>query len=232
MNKTIVMIPAGGKGSRFGSEIPKQYHELAGIPVIIRTVSAFAQHGEIDKIVVNIDPSFEVFFKTQCEKYLPDMAKIELLTCPGKERQDTVLNALLKSESVKGVEIVLVHDAVRPFLTEQLISNIISAARKYEAVCPGVIPKNTIKEVDKEGIAEFTPKRASLREIQTPQGFRKGMLIAAYLEAESDGYFGTDSASLIEYIGEQVRVIDGEDNNFKITTPLDFITATALLTEE
>ncbi len=230
--KIIAIIPAGGHGSRFQSNLPKQYHSLLGKPIIIRTLQAFLSCKKIDKIIVNISPDFRDFLLEEFEKNKIDVSRIELLTTPGKERQETVLNALHNSEYVKDAEYILIHDAVRCMVSSQLIDNIINEVIDNHAVCPGLVPKNTIKEVDKGAISVETLNRSMLREIQTPQAYKKDIIYNSYVQADCDGFLGTDSASLVERMGINVKVIEGEEQNFKITTPMDFIFAEFLLTKK
>ena len=229
---TIVIIPAGGHGSRFESSLPKQYHTLFGIPIIIRTIQTFLSSDKIDKVVLNISPDFRDFLLEQFGKNNIDISRIELLTLPGSERQETVLNALNNAKAMKIAEIILVHDAVRCLVTKGLIERTIQEAEQNKAVCPGLAPKNTIKKVDDNSISEETIDRSSLREIQTPQGFKKAIISRAYLQAECDKFLGTDSASLVERRGQSVKVIEGEEQNFKITTPMDFALAEFLLAKK
>jgi dTDP-4-dehydrorhamnose reductase len=230
--KTIVIIPAGGHGSRFQSKLPKQYHLLSGKPIIIRTIQAFLSCDSIEKIVINISPDFRDFLLEEFNKNGIDSSRIELLTFPGKERQETVLNALNKSEYVKSSEIILVHDAVRCMISKDLINRTIEELSESTAVCPGLVPKNTIKKVNTNSISEETIDRSILREIQTPQGFKKEIIERAYSQAKNDNFLGTDSSSLVERLGTNVKVIEGEEQNFKITTPMDFVLAEFLLTKQ
>lgn len=228
-NKISLIIPAGGTGNRFGSDLPKQYHKLGATSILTRTIMQFAEIPDIDSIVVNIAPEYLEDIKKEIDSFVENYHKIEILTCPGKERQDTVRRALEKSQALAEADIILVHDAVRAGVTSDLILDIIREAIRTGAVCPGIMPKNTIKRIDSEAYAVETPDRTMLREIQTPQGFRKDILVRAYKRAARDSFFGTDSASLVERLGIKVKIIEGRDNNFKITTPSDYSAALKII---
>jgi 2-C-methyl-D-erythritol 4-phosphate cytidylyltransferase len=131
----------------------------------------------------------------------------------------------LSHDAVKDSEVVLVHDAVRPFASKELIQKIMLNAIEYGAAIPGLTPKDTIKQVTSENIIDKTIDRNKLRMVQTPQGFRYSIIKAAFDNALSQKFEGTDSASLVELLGKPVKVIDGEETNIKITTPLDKILA-------
>ena len=130
---------------------------------------------------------------------------------------------------IKEADIILIHDAVRPFVNQKLITELIENANKFGAVCPGIKPKSTIKEITMNNEVKQTINRDNLREIQTPQAFIKTLIIKAYTNARDINFFGTDSASLVEKINAKVTVIDGYEENIKITTPYDFNIAELLL---
>jgi 2-C-methyl-D-erythritol 4-phosphate cytidylyltransferase len=138
------------------------------------------------------------------------------------------MNAL-NSPEIKNSEIVLVHDAVRPFASSELVSNIIKAVKKYNAAIPATMPKETIKQKDNNDCVRLTYARSLLASVQTPQGFNKNILIDAYKKAKKDNFYGTDDASLVEHSGNKVKIIQGEETNIKITTPLDLEIAYLIL---
>jgi 2-C-methyl-D-erythritol 4-phosphate cytidylyltransferase len=219
--KCTVIVASGGEGKRFGADIPKQYLDLVGIPIIIRTLQVIDKVNSIDNVIIALDPNSRDFISKQISKH--GIGKRIDLVDSGKERFNTVYNAL-QSDVIKDTDIILVHDAVRPFASVKLFENIIVAADKYGAAVPGLLPKETIKSIDSNFVND-TIDRNSLRNIQTPQGFSKDILIDSYKRMNAEDMLITDDASLAEKSGYPVYVIEGEEWNIKITTPLDFIFA-------
>jgi 2-C-methyl-D-erythritol 4-phosphate cytidylyltransferase len=212
MNKLSVIIPAGGVGKRFGGTKPKQFHEIDGKAIIIRTLNCFIEAG-INNIIVSINHLWREYFEQLIKN-----AEIEhhiRIVEGGKERQNSIENALELLDST--TELVLVHDAVRPFISKELINNIISSAKKHGAVIPALPLRETIKQIDENGFVVRTHDRDSMVSVQTPQGFKYSILIDSYRKARKNGCFGTDDASLVEKAGYPVKVIEGEIANIKIT---------------
>lgn len=227
MNITAI-IPAGGLGKRYGASNPKQFTELNGIPIIAHTISLFQSLPEINKIVIPVHS--EWYGKTQeiVAKYKFD--KVKEIIIGGKVRQESVANAL-RTKSVQEADIILEHDAVRPLASIELIKKIISITEENGAVIPAVYPKETIKERTNSGTIVKTLDRQHHCSVQTPQGFWQELIISAYQNAAAANYFGTDSSSLVEFMGYKVTVIDGEEKNIKITTPFDTKIAELVLSE-
>jgi 2-C-methyl-D-erythritol 4-phosphate cytidylyltransferase len=219
--KSTAIIASGGSGIRFGSDIPKQYLELCGIPVFIRTLKVIDNVDNINNIIIALDPNRQDFVKEQISKY-GIRKRIDFVNS-GKERYDTVYNAI-KCKNIQSSEIILIHDAVRPLASTQLFINIIEATDKYGAAVPGLLPKETIKSIDGNFVKD-TIDRNNLRNIQTPQGFRKDILIDSYNQMNVEDVSITDDASIVEQSGYPVHIIQGEEFNIKITTPLDMIFA-------
>ncbi len=216
---TSVLIPAGGTGNRFGAEIPKQFTEISGIPIIIHTLKQF---WICDNIIIASHPEWIDHLKTLI--YEHSIPNVKAVVEGGRTRQESVYHAL-SHDAVQESEVVLVHDAVRPFASKELIQKIMLNAIEYGAAIPGLTPKDTIKQVTSENIIDKTIDRNTLQMVQTPQGFRYSIIKAAFDNALSQKFEGTDSASLVELLGKPVKVIDGEETNIKITTPLDKILA-------
>jgi 2-C-methyl-D-erythritol 4-phosphate cytidylyltransferase len=224
--KTLSIIPAGGTGRRMGGAVPKQYLLLAGIPVLARTLRLFQDSPGIDEITLAV-PEADIH-EVRCaivEKY--GLSKVGLVLAGGRERQDSVRNALLHVRADQ--EIIVVHDGVRPFITALLIERVVAAARRYGAVSVGVPVKDTVKEVNTEGWVEKTLSRQRLWLTQTPQAFHREILLAAYKKAEEDGVCATDDASLVERLGTPVRMIPGDEANIKLTTAEDMILAEGIV---
>lgn len=216
--KCSVVIPAGGLGKRFGGNIPKQYIEFAGKPILMHTISLFESMEEISSIVVSVHTEWYTRTNEMIKQY--GFKKVSELVIGGVERQDSVNNAL-HTQSVEESDVVLVHDAVRPLVTTKLIRKVIEVAEEFGAAIPYIRPKDTIKEITAREIVVKTIDRSKLVLVQTPQGFWPDILKNAYEKAKAANYIGTDSAQLLEFIGYKVAVVPGEDENIKITTPLD-----------
>jgi 2-C-methyl-D-erythritol 4-phosphate cytidylyltransferase len=234
--KVFVIIPAAGLGTRMApasgrtrQESPsKQFKELGGVPILVRTLRKFASTPAVCEIVVALRKDEISPFRAQLEKQFPEILQKRLqLVEGGEHRQDSVSNALAKiavDHAVKPEDLVLVHDAVRPFVTPEIIADVIAAAEKHHAAIAGWPAVDTVKQVDRtaEGaVIRATIPRAGVVMAQTPQGFRYDILKKAFDDAAADGFLGTDEASLIERAGLPVAVVMGSARNIKITTPAD-----------
>ena len=216
--KTVVIIPAGGTGRRMGGEIPKQYLSLAGIPILVHTLREFQRSPLVDEILLVV-PGGDVAEVRRDVIGRYDFSKISLVIAGGSERQDSVRNALVHVRDEH--EIILVHDGVRPFVTEALIERAVAGAKAFGAVTVGVPVRDTVKAVDAAGRVVKTVLREGFWLTQTPQAFRREVILAAYERAAADGFYGTDDASLVERMGIPVRMIPGDADNIKVTTPED-----------
>ena len=223
--KTVVIIAAAGSGKRMGGGIPKQYGNLGGMSILARAVKAFADLKEIYQITIVTNEDYI----NRCRSELSNlglMSKVREILPGGQQRQDSIYNAVRRLPDE--VDLVLVHDGVRPFVTGELIRRTIEAARVYGAAVVGVPVKDTIKMVE-ENILTKTLDRKHLYSVQTPQGFRRDMLVRAYDEAYRENYYGTDDAFLVEKTGEKIYIVKGDYNNIKITTMEDILFGEAIL---
>ena len=218
--KTVAIIPAGGAGRRMGKGIPKQYLPLAGIPILVHTLQAFQRSPVIDEIFLAV-PEGDIPEVRQAIVAKYGLSKVGLILPGGRERQDSVRNALQHVSDEHGI--VVIHDAVRPFVSGDLIGRAVAAAREFGAITVGVPVKDTVKEVTAEGWVKKTVTREGLWLTQTPQAFRRPIIIAAYKKAAAEGFYGTDDASLVERMEIPVRMIPGESDNIKVTTPEDLL---------
>src|SRR6202011_1373162 len=230
--KVVVIIPAAGLGTRMTSvsdarskkpAASKQFSEIGGTPILIHTLRKFASSPEVGEIYVALRANEVAGFRArlQADEDL-SRKRIELVE-GGEHRQQSVANALA-AVSADADDIVLVHDAVRPFVTDEIIHDVIAAAAKYGAAITGMPAVDTVKQVERtaEGaIIKATIPREKIVMAQTPQGFRYDVLKKAFDEAAADGMVGTDEASLVERSGHQVAVVMGSPRNIKITTPAD-----------
>jgi 2-C-methyl-D-erythritol 4-phosphate cytidylyltransferase len=234
--KVLVIIPAAGLGTRMApmpsamdpkskkAHPTKQFTELAGTPILIHTLRRFAAIDEISEIWIALRENEIEGFRERLETEAKDVLrkKIELVV-GGEHRQQSVEHAL-NAVSAAPDDIVLVHDAVRPLVTAEIIREVIEAARKYGAAIAGLPAVDTVKQVERtsEGaIIKSTIPRAGVVLAQTPQGFRYDVIKKGFDEATADGFMGTDEASLAERSGHEVAVVMGSPRNIKITTPAD-----------
>ncbi len=224
--RVVVIIPAAGLGSRMagpatGKAPAKQFTELNGVPVLIHTLRKFAAAADVNEIVVALRKSEADNFAPRLQQ--ENFAKPVRIVEGGEHRQESVSNAL-KAISAVPEDLVLVHDAVRPFVDGEIIANVIEAAAKHGAAIAAVPAVDTIKQVDRtaEGaVVNATIPREHIVLVQTPQGFRFHVLKQAFDEATRDGFVGTDEASVVERMGHEVAVVMGSPRNIKITTPSD-----------
>ncbi len=226
MSKVTALIPAAGMGKRMGKAVAKQFMPLGEMPMLAHTLLMFQRASEIDEIIPILSKEdMEICLKEIIERY--HVTKVKTLVVGGKERQDSVQNGLQKLE--KDASIVLIHDGVRPFVTNEMIKEIVDYARKGECVTAGVPLKDTVKEVNEKGLVVRTLERSRLWAIQTPQAFPVKILRRAYKDSYKRNIYGTDDATLVERAGGKVRVIMGSYDNIKITTPEDLLLAEEIL---
>ncbi|EEH96400.1 2-C-methyl-D-erythritol 4-phosphate cytidylyltransferase [Clostridium tertium] len=218
------IILAGGKGKRMGAKISKQYIELNGKPILYYTLKRFVDCEGIDKIILVL-PKDEIEYcnKEILEKY---SLKVDMIVEGGKERQDSVYNALQK---INDSEIVLIHDGARAFVSERVIKDGIKYAKIYGAAAPGVMPKDTIKVVDENGFSDSTPDRSKLLAIQTPQTFKLEIIKECHEKVKENNISVTDDTMVVEMYNNKVYLYNGEYTNIKVTTPEDLILAERLI---
>lgn len=227
-HKAIALIPAAGMGKRMGASINKQYLALDGMPIVARTIALFEKCTAIDTIFLVI-PEEEIPYCQEHVVTAHGFKKVAAIVAGGKERQNSVLNGLKALRCVAADDdVILIHDGVRPLVTEQALLDSIAVAARYDGAVVAVPAKDTIKIVH-NGTITATPPRESLWQAQTPQSFRYGVISHAALAAERDGFIGTDDASLVEHYGGAVHVVAGDYRNIKITTPEDLVLAESLL---
>jgi 2-C-methyl-D-erythritol 4-phosphate cytidylyltransferase len=220
-----LIVPAAGSGVRLGKEIPKPYLEIAGKTILAHTLSRFKALDGLAEVVVSTSPAYFSVTETILSEIFPGL--ITRVVKGGEERQHSIKNAI---DSLSGnVDFVAVHDAVRPFIELSLIQKCFDEACEYGAAIIAVPAKDTIKISDSSMRIVQTPQRSTLWQAQTPQIFKTNLLENAYRKAESENYLGTDDASLLEYAGNTVSLVEGNRENFKITYPLDLKLAEWLL---
>lgn len=220
------IILAGGKGKRMGSAISKQFIDIKGKPIIYYTLKKFSENKKIDNIIVVLPEDEVKYFKENILKKYE--LRINKIVIGGKERQDSVYNAL-KSLKNSSTDIVLIHDGARPFISERIINEGIKFAEIYGAAAPGVMPKDTIKVKNEKKFSVDTPNRANLVSIQTPQVFKFDEILECHEKIRYNGEMVTDDTMVVEKYGYSVYLYDGEYTNIKVTTPEDLILAERLI---
>ena len=218
-----VVIVAAGSASRMGG-IDKVMADLGGEPMIVRTVRAFQNCEAIASIVIVTREDLIRPISDLCR----DMKKVAAVVAGGKSRQESVhlgLNAL-----PKGTKLAAVHDGARPLVSWQVIDRVVRAANTYGAAAPAIPVKDTIKVVQ-GGLVKETPDRSSLMTVQTPQVFDFDLLRGALRKAEEDGAQVTDDCSAVERTGMRIKIVEGDERNLKVTTPMDLKIAELLLEE-
>jgi 2-C-methyl-D-erythritol 4-phosphate cytidylyltransferase len=224
--RVFVILPAAGLGTRMSAghsplTAPKQFLELAGVPILIHTLRAFAEVPRVAALYVAVRPTEIERLTAQVRDY-GFSGKVHVVE-GGDSRQESVANALDAIDSDPD-DIILVHDAVRPLIDAATIERTIRAVEKHDAAIVGVPAVDTIKQVERTAdgaIITSTIPREYIVQAQTPQGFRSHLLRRAFAEAAADEFVGTDEASLVERAGGQVAVVPGSPANFKITQPGD-----------
>jgi 2-C-methyl-D-erythritol 4-phosphate cytidylyltransferase len=231
--KVVVIIPAAGLGTRMAAaggakkRTPtrsKQFTELGGVPILLHTLRKFSASPRVSDIFVALRGDEIEPFRERLRKEAADVLtkKVELVE-GGEHRQQSVANALAAVTAAPD-DVILVHDAVRPFVTPEIIEEVIHGAEKYGAAIAGMPAVDTVKQVERtpEGaLITATLPRERVVLAQTPQGFRHHVIRKAFDEAIADGFTGTDEASLVERSGHPVAVVMGSPRNIKITTPSD-----------
>lgn len=221
MTGTVAVVPAAGSGERLAAGVPKAFFHLDGRTLVERAVSGLLESGVVDRVVVAVPAD------------RTDQAKLILghqatVVAGGANRSESVSHALAAFADTEQPRFVLVHDAARALTPPALVVRVVEALQAGHAAVVPVLPlSDTIKVIDANGVVLGTPERAGLRAVQTPQGFATELLLRAYQRAVTVDF--TDDASMVEHIGGQVRVVEGDPLAFKITTHLDVLLAQAIV---
>ncbi len=225
-SEIVILVVAGGRGSRAGDGLPKQYRRLAGKSVLAHTLEAMHAAAPAAKLIAVIHPDDRALYaESVSELSASARAALGAPALGGALRQESVRNGLEAIAGEGEPEIVLIHDAARPFADPALVARAIAAARAHGAAVPGAPVNDTVKEIDAEGFVVATPDRARLRAVQTPQSFRFPLILSAHRAAAAGGREYTDDAMIAEAAGCAVHVFPGDARNFKLTTPEDFARA-------
>ena len=221
--KVGAIIPAAGRGKRIGALVPKQFLEIQGKPLLHHTLTVFASCKLIDYVVL-VMPRADV--DEMGEDWLNKYEIVRKVVVGGEQRQDSVYNGFSSLE--EGTDIVVVHDGVRPFTTPQMIIATVEAAQQHGAAITAIPVSDTVKQAA-DGFVKQTVSRDGLWRVQTPQAFQCGLLQQAFKKAKKDSYYGTDEGSLVEYLGERVKIVPGSELNIKITRKEDLVLGESLL---
>jgi 2-C-methyl-D-erythritol 4-phosphate cytidylyltransferase len=234
MSRIAAILPAAGLGTRMGADTPKQFLELDGVPIVILSVRRIASCDLVTEIIVATrgDGVTRLEERIREEKFKQNVRVVR----GGDSRQDSVARAL--EEVSNDTEIVVVHDAVRPFVTREQITRVIEEARRCRAAILGIPAMDTVKEVKRASLPEdvalitTTIPRERVVLAQTPQAFSTKLLKEAFAQAQADGVSASDEAGLVERLGHDVHVVLGSERNIKITKPADMELAQFYLERE
>ena len=223
MTGTVAVVPAAGSGERLAAGVPKAFYQLDGRTLVERAVEGLLNSGVVDRVVVAVPAD-----RTDRAKLI--LGRDATVVAGGANRVESVARALEAVADPELPDFVLVHDAARALTPPDLVIRVVELLRAgHLAVIPVLPLSDTVKVVDANGAVLGTPERAGLRAVQTPQGFATELLLRAYQQAGTADF--TDDASLVEHIGGQVQVVDGDPLAFKITTRLDLLLAQAIVAQ-
>lgn len=214
--KTYAIIPAGGKGKRGSTDIPKQYLKFSGKELIAFTLEIFQKNRFIDEIIISAEPAYFDLLNRIKEKN--NLTKLSKIVEGGKERQDSVYNAL-KSISADEKDLIAVHDAARPLLPDNVLTNALNTAKEKGNALVCIKARDTL--VKSDGKVQTYIDRNKIYNIQTPQIFSYKILMRAFDDAYKNKYYGTDESMLVSRIGEEINIVEGSFLNFKVTDKTD-----------
>ena len=214
--KTFVIIPAGGKGKRSGTETPKQYLKFHGKELIVYTLEVFQKNNLVDEIIISAEPTYFSSLEEIKKKF--NLAKISKIVEGDEERQDSVYNAL-KAIKANGDDLIVVHDAARPLLSEDILTKSINTAKEKGNALVCLKARDTLLKGDH--IVKEYVDRKEMYYVQTPQIFRYKDLKEAMKKAYEKNFIGTDESMLIKELGIDINIVEGSMLNFKVTTATD-----------
>ena len=224
-SRVIALVPAAGLGLRMGGAVRKQFRALGGVPLVVHSLRILQSSPVIDAVILAV-PEADIAY---CRQEIVDahrFTKVIDVVAGGQERQDSVRQALAVVD--EHFDIVVVHDAVRPFLTERMLAEVVAEALAKGAAIIALPMRDTVKQVGADRVIERTVDRRPLWLAQTPQAFRREWLQEAHQKAEAEGVVATDDAFLVEWMGRPVTVVEGSGENIKVTRPEDMIIGEAI----
>jgi 2-C-methyl-D-erythritol 4-phosphate cytidylyltransferase len=223
---TVAIIPAAGLGLRMGGTVRKQFRPLAGLPLLVHSLRVFQCSHVINAVILAVPESDLAYCRAEIVES-HGFTKVAHVVAGGKERQDSVRHGLAVVED--GVDVIVIHDAVRPCLTQAMVEEVVAGAQADGAAIIALPMRDTVKQVGGDRLIERTIDRQPLWLAQTPQAFRRDWLEEAHRKAQAEGLAATDDAFLLEWMGHPVRVIEGSGENIKVTRPEDLVIAEAIL---
>lgn len=226
MTKVTAIVPAAGRGRRMATKLAKPYLMLNGRPILVHTLQALENISLIEEIIVVVSTSD----KPVCQRKIIDkysFKKVKDVVEGGASRTQSVYNGLKKVDSQ--CKLVLIHDGIRPFITEQTVKQLVKQADIFGAAISAIPAICTIKGINRDMFVTTTLSRDRLWMVQTPQVFKRKLIYRAYQKADHNRTVAVDDAVLVERIGHKVKVVKGETDNIKITTPEDLIVAEMIL---
>jgi len=223
--RVTALIPAAGSGERIGGKINKQFIEISGKPILVYTLEKFEECKSIDEVILILPQRWLEYGRSQIVARF-GLQKVKRIIPGGRERQDSVYQGLKAIE--EKTDIVLIHDGVRPFIRPDKIEDSIRLCQQFGAVILALPVRYTVKEI-RDGAVVKTLDRDLLWEIQTPQTFRYPIILEAYSKAMKEGFYSTDDSALVERVGYKVRILEGQWDNIKITSPWDLELAKLLI---
>jgi 2-C-methyl-D-erythritol 4-phosphate cytidylyltransferase len=224
--KCVALVPAAGQGKRMGGAHSKPYLLLEGKPILAHTLLELERCPLVDEVVLMVERGeIERARASVVEEFR--LQKVGAILAGGVQRQDSVWEGLKTVQD--DCDLVMVHDGVRPFISQEMLARSIQGAVDCGASIVGVPAKDTVKLVSAQNMVLTTPDRKSIFLVQTPQTFKRDILLRAYRQAMEDGFYATDEASLVERLGLPVKVVEGSYENIKITTPEDLVVGEMIL---
>jgi 2-C-methyl-D-erythritol 4-phosphate cytidylyltransferase len=220
MEKVFTIVAAAGRGKRLGARTSKMYVEIQGLPLIIHTLQSLDGCPSCQEVALVVNEGVMEMVGALLQKHAGLFSTLHCsLVEGGKTRQESVYNALQKIPA--GYDYIAIHDGARPFITSEVFEGVLQAAREKVAAIAAVAVHDTVKLV-RNGLIESTPDRRHVFFAQTPQIFSTEIFVRAANMARETGFHGTDDAALVEKLGYRITVAEGDPDNFKITTPIDF----------
>ena len=224
--RTAAVVPAAGRGLRMGGATPKQFLTVGGLPILVHALRVLEGSTAVTEIILAVPAADREYCLNEIvARY--QFHKITKVVPGGEQRQGSVRHGL--AELDQDVDIVIVHDAVRPFLTADMVARVIDAAAQHGAAIVAIPMRDTIKRAGVDGLIETTVDRNHLWQAQTPQAFQRTLLQTAHRKAYLEKYHATDDAQLMEWLGHRVAIVEGSGENIKITRPEDLGIGEAIL---
>lgn len=224
--RVVALVPAAGRGHRMGGNTPKQFLTLGGLPLLAHSLRVLETSDTISAVVLAA-PQVDLDY---CKRDIVGrygLKKVRQIVAGGAERQDSVRLGLAAVGD--DADVVLVHDAVRPFLTAAMIVQVVEAAAKHGAAIVAIPMRDTVKRTGADGLIEETVDRKPLWLAQTPQAFKRALLKEAHAKALQNGFRATDDAQLVEQLGHRVAIVEGSTDNIKVTRPEDLAMGESIL---